>query len=190
MRCSTKARRTPSVVIVDGKGCLLDHFSLIVIEPFLPAAAELAVLAGLLSNVGVQLVDRAYAAAEAQALGVLEFTALPWAARFGWVFFGEAVRPQVWAGAAVIFAACLVGRSRISKRLWLICRLRVRRRRALFRSRRNAAGDCSNNDLRRVTKPLRPLTDVALRLLNLVQERGNGISRHGFLLQEQLGGAI
>jgi len=66
----------------------------------------LAVLAGLLGNVGIQLLARAYAAAEAQALGVLEFTALPWAALFGWVFFGEAVRPQVWVGAAVIFAAC------------------------------------------------------------------------------------
>ena len=75
-------------------------------------ALGLAVLAGLLGNVGIQLLARAYAAAEAQALGVLEFTALPWAALFGWVFFGEAVRPQVWAGAAVIFAACWwVGRA-------------------------------------------------------------------------------
>jgi S-adenosylmethionine uptake transporter len=53
------------------------------------------------------LLTRAYAAAEAQALGVLEFTALPWAALFGWLFFGEAVRPQVWLGATVIFAACV-----------------------------------------------------------------------------------
>jgi len=75
-------------------------------------ALGLAVLAGLLGNVGIQLLARAYAAAEAQALGVLEFTALPWAALFGWVFFGEAVRPQVWVGAAVIFAACWwVGRA-------------------------------------------------------------------------------
>jgi len=75
-------------------------------------ALGLAVLAGLLGNVGIQLLARAYAAAEAQALGVLEFTALPWAALFGWVFFGEDVRPQVWAGAALIFAACWwVGRA-------------------------------------------------------------------------------
>jgi S-adenosylmethionine uptake transporter len=70
-------------------------------------ALALAVLAGLLGNLGIQLLARAYAAAEAQALGVLEFTALPWAALFGWLFFGEAVRPQVWLGATVIFAACL-----------------------------------------------------------------------------------
>jgi len=71
------------------------------------SALGLAVLAGLLGNLGVQLLTRAYAAAEAQALGVLEFTALPWAALFGWLFFGEAVRPQVWLGATVIFAACV-----------------------------------------------------------------------------------
>jgi S-adenosylmethionine uptake transporter len=76
------------------------------------SALGLAALAGLLGNVGIQLLARAYAAAEAQALGVLEFTALPWAALFGWLFFDEAVRPQVWAGAAVIFAACWwVGRA-------------------------------------------------------------------------------
>ena len=69
-------------------------------------ALALAVLAGLLGNLGIQLLARAYAGAEAQALGVLEFTALPWAALFGWLFFDEAVRPQVWLGALVIFAAC------------------------------------------------------------------------------------
>src|SRR5690606_25811765 len=57
-------------------------------------ALGLAVLAGLLGNLGVQLLARAYASAEAQALGVLEFTALPWAALFGWLFFDEVARPQ------------------------------------------------------------------------------------------------
>jgi S-adenosylmethionine uptake transporter len=84
------------------------------IDSPLPTAGALglAALAGLLGNVGIQLLARAYAAAEAQALGVLEFTALPWAALFGWLFFDQAVRPQVWLGAMVIFAACLwVGRA-------------------------------------------------------------------------------
>lgn len=76
------------------------------------SALGLAALAGLLGNLGIQLLARAYAAAEAQALGVLEFTALPWAALFGWLFFDQTVRPQVWLGAAVIVAACLwVGRA-------------------------------------------------------------------------------
>ena len=80
----------------------------------LPTASAwgLAILAGVLGNLGIQLLARAYAEAEAQALGVLEFTALPWAALFGWLCFDQAVRPQVWLGAAVIFAACLwVGRA-------------------------------------------------------------------------------
>ena len=71
------------------------------------AALGLAAVAGLLGNLGIQLLGRAYACAEAQALGVLEFTALPWAALFGWLLFDQAVRPQVWLGATVIFAACL-----------------------------------------------------------------------------------
>jgi S-adenosylmethionine uptake transporter len=37
----------------------------------------------------------------------MEFTALPWAALFGWLFFAEPVRPQVWAGAAIILVACV-----------------------------------------------------------------------------------
>ena len=64
-------------------------------------------LLGLLGNIGIQLIARAYAAVEAQALAVMEFTALPWAALLGWLVFGEPVRAQVWAGAAIIAAACL-----------------------------------------------------------------------------------
>lgn len=62
---------------------------------------------GALGNLGVQLMARAYRHAEAQALAVLEFTALPWAALFGWMAFAEPVRPQVWAGGAIIAGACL-----------------------------------------------------------------------------------
>lgn len=62
---------------------------------------------GLIGNVGMQLLARAYARIEAQALAVMEFTALPWAALLGWLFFAEPVRPQVWVGAGVILAACL-----------------------------------------------------------------------------------
>lgn len=62
---------------------------------------------GVIGNIGMQLLSRAYARIEAQALAVMEFTALPWAALFGWIFFAEPVRAQVWAGAAVILAACV-----------------------------------------------------------------------------------
>jgi len=64
------------------------------------------VLMGLVGNIGMQFLTRAYARIEAQVLAVMEFTALPWAALFGWVFFSEPVRMQVWAGAAIILAAC------------------------------------------------------------------------------------
>jgi S-adenosylmethionine uptake transporter len=64
-------------------------------------------LLGLVGNIGVQLMSRAYARVEAQTLAVLEFTALPWAALFGWLFFAEPVRLQVWAGAGIILVACL-----------------------------------------------------------------------------------
>ena len=72
-----------------------------------PSAWPWFLAAGLFGNLGIQLLARAYAKVEVQVLGVLEFTALPWAALFGWVLFGEAVRPQIWAGAAIIAGACL-----------------------------------------------------------------------------------
>ncbi len=87
---------------------------MLLLSPFAIGAAvpDMATIAwfialGLVGNIGIQLLARAYAKIEAQALAVVEFTALPWAALFGWVFFHEPVRPQVWAGAAIIIAACL-----------------------------------------------------------------------------------
>jgi S-adenosylmethionine uptake transporter len=62
---------------------------------------------GVLGNAGVQLLSRAYARAEAQALAPLEFTGLLWAAMFGWLFFGEGVKPETWIGGAIIAGACL-----------------------------------------------------------------------------------
>jgi S-adenosylmethionine uptake transporter len=72
-----------------------------------PAVLGWFVALGLIGNIGMQLLSRAYARIEAQTLAVMEFTALPWAALFGWLIFAEPVRPQVWAGAAIILAACL-----------------------------------------------------------------------------------
>jgi S-adenosylmethionine uptake transporter len=65
------------------------------------------VLLGLIGNIGMQLLSRAYARIEAQVLAVMEFTALPWAALLGWVFFAEPVRLQVWLGAGIILVACI-----------------------------------------------------------------------------------
>jgi S-adenosylmethionine uptake transporter len=74
--------------------------------PDLPTLGWFVIL-GLIGNVGMQFLSRAYARLEAQVLSVMEFTALPWAALFGWFIFGEPVRPQVWIGAGIILAACI-----------------------------------------------------------------------------------
>ncbi len=60
---------------------------------------------GVFGNIGIQLLSRAYGRAEAQVLAPVEFTALPWAALFGWLFFAESVRAEVWLGGIVIIAA-------------------------------------------------------------------------------------
>lgn len=62
---------------------------------------------GTLGATGWYLLINAYARAEAQRLAPLEFTALIWATFFGYVVFEEVPRPQVYAGAALIIAACL-----------------------------------------------------------------------------------
>jgi S-adenosylmethionine uptake transporter len=75
----------------------------------MPALAVLPwfVLLGLLGNLGVQLLSRGYARADAQTMAPVEFTALPWAALLGWLFFDEAVAPAIWLGGGIIAAACL-----------------------------------------------------------------------------------
>jgi S-adenosylmethionine uptake transporter len=64
-------------------------------------------LAGLTGAVALQLIARAYARAEAQLLAPFEYTALLWAALFGWAMFAEPVGPKTVAGAAIIALACL-----------------------------------------------------------------------------------
>lgn len=63
---------------------------------------------GLLGTGGMILLARAYAGAEAQQIVVLEYTALGWAALFGWWLFSEQVRIEVVAGAAIVAGACLM----------------------------------------------------------------------------------
>jgi S-adenosylmethionine uptake transporter len=62
---------------------------------------------GVLGTVSLWALSEAYARAEAQMLAPLEFTALPWAAALGYIFFSEVPRPQLWFGAVIIVAACL-----------------------------------------------------------------------------------
>lgn len=62
---------------------------------------------GLCGALALQFLARAYAQVEAQVLAPFEYTALGWAALFGWLFFGEPVSLRTWAGAGIIAAACL-----------------------------------------------------------------------------------
>ena len=77
----------------------------------LPPAGDIPdfLLLGALAAGGMYLLARAYGGAEAQVLAPLEYTALIWAALIGLLFFGEVPRPQVWAGAVIVIAACLWG---------------------------------------------------------------------------------
>jgi S-adenosylmethionine uptake transporter len=65
------------------------------------------VAAGASGAVALQFIARAYARAEAQVLAPFEYTALAWAALYGWLFFAEPVAPRTWAGALMIGAACI-----------------------------------------------------------------------------------
>ncbi|MEI6485060.1 MAG: DMT family transporter [Sphingomonadales bacterium] len=77
--------------------------------PALPPLPDLGLMAlmGLAGNIGVQLMARGYVHLEAQVSAVLEYSALPWAALFGWLVFGEAVATTTLLGAAIIAGACL-----------------------------------------------------------------------------------
>ena len=98
-----------TIVTLMGAAIPMLVLSPIAIGASMPGASVVFWLAmmGLVGNIGMQLLSRAYARIEAQVLAVMEFSALPFAALFGWVFFAEPVRVQVWAGAAVILVACL-----------------------------------------------------------------------------------
>ncbi len=75
----------------------------------LPPADDLPYFAlmGVLGASGWYLLINAYARAEAQQLAPLEFTALIWSTATGFLLFHEAPPPQLFAGAALIVAACL-----------------------------------------------------------------------------------
>lgn len=65
-------------------------------------------LLGLLGYGVWYLATLAYGRAPAQRLAPLEYTALIWAALLGLVFFDEMPGWQLWVGAVVIIAACLI----------------------------------------------------------------------------------
>jgi S-adenosylmethionine uptake transporter len=71
------------------------------------ASLPFFLLLGIMAASGMFLMARAYAGAEAQWLAPVGYTELIWAAIYGYVLFNETPRLSVWAGTAVIIAACL-----------------------------------------------------------------------------------
>ncbi len=80
---------------------------LLVPQPSLEDAPVLVGLAIMGSGVWI-LMTLAYARAPAQRLAPLEYSSLLWSALFGWAFFSEWPGPNLWLGAALIIAACLL----------------------------------------------------------------------------------
>ncbi|WP_448579812.1 DMT family transporter [Thermaurantiacus sp.] len=102
----------PSMVSLLGAiipAALLAPFVIALPDQRLPSSADvpLVLAAGLSGAVALQFIARAYARAEAQVLAPFEYTALFWAALFGWAFFGEGLSVRTLLGAAIIIAACL-----------------------------------------------------------------------------------
>ncbi len=88
--------------------CVLAAGPAIALSP-MPPLADLPwfALMGTLGASGWYMLINAYSRAEAQRLAPLEFTGLIWATTLGFIFFRETPRPQIYAGAALIIAACV-----------------------------------------------------------------------------------
>jgi S-adenosylmethionine uptake transporter len=78
-------------------------------EPLPHAAAWAPMIAVACMGIGIWwLMTLAYARERAQTLAPFEYTGLIWASLLGYVFFSEVPGWRVYAGAAIIIAACLV----------------------------------------------------------------------------------
>jgi S-adenosylmethionine uptake transporter len=75
--------------------------------PGTEATGQIA-LSALLAAVSLMLLSWAYGKAEAQALLAVEYTALIWAALFGWLMFDEAVTAVTLIGAGLIVIGCWI----------------------------------------------------------------------------------
>lgn len=106
-----QAQRDPASTIV----LVMQIVPLAIATPFAAAAWVpppgwvwgVFVLIGLIGVGGHMCLTWAYARAPAGRLGVIDYTALPWAAGLGFAVFGEVPGLPVWLGGALIVAACL-----------------------------------------------------------------------------------
>ncbi|HYN45052.1 MAG TPA: DMT family transporter, partial [Allosphingosinicella sp.] len=89
----------------------------LIIAPFfaeVPAVGQFPAIlaAAALGLASLMLLSWAYARAQAQHLAPVEYTALVWAALFGFLYFAESVRPLTMTGAAMIVVACYIATRR------------------------------------------------------------------------------
>ena len=68
----------------------------------------LLIAVGLLSGVGFFALGQAYRLAEASLVTPFEYTYLPWAVLWGWVFFGALPDAATWIGLVLIVGAGLL----------------------------------------------------------------------------------
>lgn len=111
-----RARRDPVVTIVAiqnvGPALMLGPPTALAWQaPTVPDLALLA-LAGFLGVAGHLVLSRAYAAAEAARLAVMEYTAMIWAVGIGYAVFGEVPTPATLGGAALILGGALIASRR------------------------------------------------------------------------------
>lgn len=114
-----------SIVLLRMRAQKEDALTIVMLSNVLPAAIGLPALLfvgepptlsqfPVLAVIGViglgiwWLFTLAYARAPAQRLAPLEYTALIWSALFGWIIFGEVPGWQLYVGAVIIIAACML----------------------------------------------------------------------------------
>ncbi len=106
-----QAQRDPAITIV----LVMQVVPLAIAMPFAasawvppsPGVWALFVLIGMIGVGGHMCLTWAYARAPAGRLGVIDYTALPYAAILGFAVFGEVPGLPVWLGGALIVVACL-----------------------------------------------------------------------------------
>jgi S-adenosylmethionine uptake transporter len=107
-----QATRDPIVMIVTVQSLMVTGFvaPLAAIDFRALDLADIGVFAavGVLGTTGQLLFTAALARTTAVSFSVVEYTGLIWAAIIGYAFFAEVPRGEVWAGAGLIIAGCLV----------------------------------------------------------------------------------
>ena len=104
-------RGTPDITLVVWQmaGALAVGLVLAPIDWVPPGAVDVALLCalGIVAMLGHLCVSRALKLVDAGVVAPFQYTLLPWAILLGWLFFGDAPRPDMLLGGAIIVSAGL-----------------------------------------------------------------------------------